>query len=363
MTDQQDHFGTDEGRARGVQASGVSNGPPAGDVDIAEVEAKLREIERAERELAEREEELAKTSATMARELRDAAEALREREAALANQGGLPDRIVSRRSRLARVRTALRDRARKLHRYETVLEDRAREADQILAQRREVSKAAAILQAKENKLQAIQARNKTMSASFFVVAALAIVGVLGFASADHIAPATYAAVAEVQVDARGRQLSSDEVDEWQRYAEGLLTDPGLLEVAADRMNKRGIESLSRAADLRVRLESDMTTSSPAPGRIVLELVGEGSGKTQRTLDTYVVSLVAQSNATKNQRAGGTGMTVAKDAVVEGPPLQDERLVYAAGFGGGASLIGFLIGMVVYRRLRTQHQDFERGVID
>ncbi|MGP1271802.1 MAG: hypothetical protein ACTS22_00565 [Phycisphaerales bacterium] len=349
----------------GGAAEGLSDpsGHAADPVLVAEVEAKLREIERAERALAEREREISENSAAMARELRDAAEALRAREAALANDGARPTWLRSRRARLQRIRAVLRDRAMKLQRYEAVLADRAREADQILAQRREVSRAASVVQAKERKVLAIQARNKTMSASFFVVAALAILGVLSFAVADHVAPATYAAVAEIEVDARGRALSADEIDEWQRYAEGLLTDPGLLEIAADRMNKRGIESLSRAADLRVRLENDLTSSSPASGRLVLELVGVGSGATQRALDTYVVALVAQSNATKNQRAGGTGTRVAQDATIEGPPLSDERIVYAAAFGGGGTLIGAAIGTLFYRRLRSQHQDFEQGVIE
>ena len=361
MRDHDDHL--DQNAAAELENGDSAIGQQADPETIAEVEARLREIARSEQRLSERERELAESSAAMARELRDAAEALRAREVELSSVGTLPARLASRRARLTRIRAVLRDRAMKLQRYESVLNDRAREADQILAQRREVSKAASLIQAKEKKVQAIQARNKTMTASFFVVAAIGILGVLSFAIADHLAPATYAATAEIQVDARGRALAPDEIEEWQRYAEGLLTDPGLLEIAADRMNKRGIESLSRAADLRVRLENDLTSSTPAPGRLVLELVGVGSGATQRTLDTYVIALVAQSNATKNQRAGGTGTTVSQDAAIAGPPLQDDRMTYAAGVGGGATVVSLLIGTLVYRRLRAQHQDFERGVID
>ncbi|MEM9165738.1 MAG: hypothetical protein AAGB48_01800 [Planctomycetota bacterium] len=331
--------------------------------DIAEIEARLRDLERAESRLAERERELAETSASMARDLRDTAEQLKHKEHQLQNVGELPEQLRNRRSRLQRIRAVLRDRASKLQRYEAVLDDRAREADQILAQRREVAKAGAAVQSRERKLATIQARNKTMSASFFVVAAIGILGVLSFAVADHMAPATYAAKAEVQVDARGRALTPDEVDEWQRYIEALVTDPGLLEIAADRMGKRGIASLGRAADLRVRLERDLTTSAPSSGRLTMELVGEGSAATRRSLDTYVVAIVAQSNATKNQRAGGTGTRVSLDAEIADAPIEDERMVYAAGVGGGASLVGLLLGTTVYRRLRRQHQDFERGVID
>ncbi|MEO1583923.1 MAG: hypothetical protein AAFR96_05030 [Planctomycetota bacterium] len=332
---------------------------------LAEIEARTRAVERAESALAERERELTESSAAMARELRGAAEALRVREHELGLSGGsiALESVRLRRERLGRIRRVLRDRASKLHRYEAVLDDRAREADQILVQRREVARAASAVQERERKLAAIQARNKTMTSSFFVAAALAIVGVLSFAAADHLAPATYAASAEIIVDGRGRDLSADEIDEWQRYIAGLVMDPGMLELASDRMRKRGLLDLARAADLRARLESDLTTTTPASGRLVLELVGEGSGRTRRALDTYVVSLVAQSNATKQQRAGGTGMRVAEDAAIMGEPLSDDRMTYAAGFGGGAAVVGVLIGGLVYTRLKAQHSRFEQGVID
>ncbi|MEL6498737.1 MAG: hypothetical protein AAF937_08140 [Planctomycetota bacterium] len=343
---------------------------------LADIEARARAVERAEASLTAREHELNETSAAMARELREAAEALRLQEQAFATRqagassnssagfgSGPSEVLVSRRARLQRIRKTLRDRASKLQRYEAVLDDRAAEADQILAQRREVSRAATAVQARERKLAAIQARNKTMSASFFVMAGLAILGVLSFAVADHVAPATYAAAAEIEIDGRGRDLSPDEIDEWQRYMAGLLMDPGLLEIASDRMRKRGLISLARAPELRARLQQDLTSATPSPGRLTVELVGEGSGPTRRALETYVVSLVAQSNATKQQRAGGTGSRVAADAAILDDPLADERITYAAGFGGGGAVVGLLIGSVVYRRLKAQHSRFEQGVID
>lgn len=354
-------------------------GPQASEADasdiLADVEARTRAVERAEAALVARERELNESSAAMARELREAAEAIRVREQELGarEQGSrnatprgateLPDVLVSRRGRLQRIRKALRDRAAKLHRYEAVLDDRAAEADQILAQRRDVARAASAVQARERKLASIQARNRTMSSSFFLMAGIAIMGVLSFAVADHVAPATYAATAEIEIDGRGRDLSADEIDEWQRYMAGLLTDPGLLEIASDRMRKRGLVSLARAPELGARLEQDMTTETPSPGRLTLELVGEGAGPTRRALDTYVVSLVAQSNATKQQRAGGTGSRVAIDAAVVDEPLADARMTYAAGFGGGGGVVGLLIGTLVYRRLKAQHSRFEQGVID
>ena len=330
---------------------------------IADLEARSRAVERAEAELKSREQELSASSAAMARELRTTAEALRQREQELGVAGGIPERMVSRKDRLGRIRRVLRDRAAKLQRYEAVLEDRAKEADKILAQRREVSRAAAVVAEREKKLEAVQARNKTMTASFFVAAAIGILGVLSFAVADHVAPATYAASVTIEADGRGRELSADELDEWQRYMNGLLMDPGLLEIAADRMNKRGLESLSRAGALRERLDADLTTSSGTTGSVKLELVGEGSGSTSRTLETYVVSLIAQSNATKKQRAGGTGSKLVGEVVIDGEPLQDDRLVYTGAFTGGATLVGFLIGVVSYGRLKAQHKRFEQGVID
>jgi hypothetical protein len=330
---------------------------------LAELEARARDLQRTEASLAEREKELAASSAAMARELREAAESLRQREQQFAAAGGMPGSLRFRRNRLANIRRTLRDRAIKLQRYEAVLDGRAREADQVLAQRREIAKAAAVVQARERKLAAIQARSKTLSSLFFVVASLAIIGVLSFAAADHLVPATYAATAEIVVDSRGRELSPDEIAEWQQYAESLLTDPGLLELAADRLKKRGLISLGHPTDLKNRLEADMTTASPEPGRLSLELVGLGAGATTRTLDTYMIALVAQSNATKTQRAGGTGSRVGIDAGVRGEPIQDQRLMHAGIYGGGASLVVSLAGLLIYRKLRAQHKAYEQGVID
>ena len=358
---------TPDGLARG--------GGDAADV-LAEVEARARAVERAEAALAAREQELNESSAAMARDLREAAEALRLQEQAFAtrkagasaNAGsgfgdGPTELLVSRRQRLQRIRKTLRDRASKLQRYEAVRDDRAAEAEQVLAQRREISRAATAVQARERKLAAVQARNKTMTASFFVMAGVAILGVMSFAVADHVAPATYAAAAEIEIDGRGRELSADEIEEWQRYMSGLLLDPGLLEIASDRMRKRGLISLARAPELRARLQQDLTSATPAPGRLTVELVGEGSGPTRRALETYVVSLVAQSNATKQQRAGGPGSRVAAAAAILADPLEDGRMTSAAGVGGGGAVGGMLIGSLVYRRLKAQHSRFEQGVID
>lgn len=329
---------------------------------IADIEARCRALVRAERQIAEREREFAEMSARMARDLRAAAEAIREREQSLKRAGGVPAYLGSRRERLANVRRAIRDRALRLERTEAVLEERAREADQVLANRREIAKAAAALQKREQRVMALLARNKSLTVLFYAVATVALVGVLSWALADQIAPARYAVTAEIRADGRGRTLSPDELDEWQRYHESVLSDPALIEVAADRLGKRGIVELARPGDLSARLQSDLSFESSEPGRIVLELRGDGAGVTKRTLDTYAVSVVSLANGTKDQRAGGAGSKLTVDATVEADALKDDRPVYAAGIGGGGLLIVGVGGMVLYRRLRAQHAAYEQGLI-
>lgn len=342
--------------------------PEATEVDfsdleaIADIEARCRALIRAEQQLAEREQEFNEMSARMAQDLRETAEALRDREKALEATGGVPDYLINRRERLARMRRAVRDRLNRLERQEAVLNERAREADQILANRREIAKQAAVLQKREERVRALLSRNKTISMMFYTVATFAIVAVLSWAVADQVAPARYAVTAELVADGRGRILSPDELAEWQRYHSEILTDPSLMELASDRLKKRGIEELARPGDLASRIKSDLSSQSPEDGRLVLELRGEGAGLTTRTLDTYIVSIVSIANGTKDQRAGGAGTKVSVDAKVEGEPLVDERPMYAGAIGGGGILVIGLGGFGMYRRLRAQHAAYEQGLI-
>ncbi len=329
---------------------------------IADIEARCRALVRAEQQIAEREREFAEMSTKMAHELREAAEEIRDRENALKTTGGVPPYLESRRVRLARIRRTLRDRAQRLERTEAVLEERSREAEQVLSQRREIARQAALMQKREKRVVSLMARNKTLTMLFYSAATVGIVSVLSWALADQVAPARYAVTAEMHADGRGRVLSQDEREEWQRYHEAVLVDPGLMELASDRLNKRGIQDLGRPGDLAARLKDDLSFESSEPGRLVLELRGDGAGVTRRTLDTYAVSIISLANGTKDQRAGGAGTKLVVDATVDPDPLVDERPVYAAGIGGGGLLVVGLGGTLLFRRLRAQHAAYEQGLI-
>ncbi|HED53419.1 MAG TPA: hypothetical protein ENJ00_04370 [Phycisphaerales bacterium] len=344
----------------------VSPARPEGDVSpadkLADVEARLRAVERAEAELERREREFAEMSATMAHELREHAEAIKAKERETTQRAVMPEHLQRRRARLARVRRALRDRYLRFERAEAVLEERAREADQVLAHRRELSKLAADLEKREKRVIAKQSRYKIVSMMFYMIASLGVISVLSWAIADQIAPARYAVTAELVADGRGRTLSPDELDEWQRYHTSILTNPSLMELASDRMGKRGIEALARPGDLAATIKANLSSSSPEPGRLVLELRGDGAGLTRRSLDTYVVSIVSLANGTKDQRAGGAGTKVGFDAKVDPDPLTDDRLEYAGMIAGGISVVFGFGGFLAYRRLRAQHAAYEQGLI-
>lgn len=329
---------------------------------IADIEARCRALLRAERQIAEREREFSEMSTRMAQDLREAAEAIRDRERALKVSGGVPAYLLTRRQRLAGIRGALRERVQRLERTEAVLEERAREADQVLANRREISRQAASLLKREQRVVSLLSRNKSITILFYSVATLGIVAALSWALADRIAPARYAVTAELRADGRGRVLSHDELEEWQRYHESVLTDPSLVELASDRLGKRGIQALARPGDLAARLRADLSFESSEPGRLVLELRGDGAGVTMRTLDTYAVTIVSLANGTKDQRAGGAGTKLTVDATVEPDTLVDERPIYAAGIGGGGLLLVGLGWAGLYRRLRAQHAAYEQGLV-
>jgi len=137
----------------------------------------------------------------------------------------------------------------------------------------------------------------------------------------------------------------------------LIIDPGLMEVAADRMERNGIESLATPGALAARIRADLDQQSPAPGQIVLQLRGVGKDKTVRTLDTFVNSVVSQSNAGKERRVDGLATKVIEVATSAGA-LSDLRPIYALGIFGVGFVLAAVGGVAVWRRLSASKVQFE-----
>lgn len=271
--------------------------------------------------------------------------------------GGVPEEvgeaIMTRWRRLRLMRSLLQEQGEKLRGASEAIRERYETAEQVLSQRDQLAKARASVQTIHDKLGKLQAKaavGKAASVMLYVVAALGGLAGLSWAVAGQIAPSTYAARAIVNADTKSRQTSDDQLAEWQRFIESQVKDPRMMELAAERMARAGIVSLSTPGQLSQRVEADLMTDSAMPGNLKIELRGGGKAKTVRELETFVTALVSQANATKERRADGLGIVIAERPNADAGPIDNNRVIYAAGcFGLGLVLcLGF--GSATFSRL-------------
>ncbi len=200
--------------------------------------------------------------------------------------------------------------------------------------------------------------SKAVSAVFHIIGILAALGGISWAVAGELAPATFAARSTIAADNRTVAATAEQLAEWTKFHEELLKDPALMEVAADRMGRRGIESLASAGALSARLHEDLTHEAPISGQIVMEFRGKGRGQTQRALDTYVNALVSQSNAGKERRVDGLPTMIVETASVLDGPIVDPRPIYALGVFGAAFGVTTLLMLIIWKRLASARTKFE-----
>lgn len=266
------------------------------------------------------------------------------------------DGMALRRRRLSRLKAALRERAAKLQHAGEVLGQRAAEYEQIMETKARVEAGERAL---ARRADALAKASGAKSVGVAMLCFLVVIGAIAGASwliAGKVAPATFAARAAIEVDPRGMQLSPAQVAEWQTYHEALIAEAQLMEIAADRMKRRGLATLATPALLRQYLDGSLTTSSATDGTLAFELRGDGSSRTERVLDTFVTAVVSHANAGRERRADGAATRVATEAKADADALDDQRIMYAGGMFGGGSLVCLLVGGLMWRRLvETQRQ--------
>lgn len=279
--------------------------------------------------------------------------------------GPIPEQIgqaiTTRWRRLRLMRTLLQEQGKKIQKAGEAIRGRYEQTEQLKGQRDELVAARnAIAEARKklDRMTARAAKGKAVSAVFHIIGILAALGGISWAVAGEVAPATFAARSTIAADNRTVAATPEQLAEWTKYHEELLKDPALMEVAADRMGRRGIESLATAGALSARLNADLSHEAPISGQIVMEFRGKGRGPTQRTLDTYVNALVSQSNAGKERRVDGLPTMIVETASVLDGPIVDPRPVYAlAVFGAGFGLTGLLM-LIIWKRLSAARTKFE-----
>ena len=265
-----------------------------------------------------------------------------------------------RRARLSRLRTALRERAAKLQHAGEVLGQRAAEYEQIMETKARVEAGERALARRADALaKASGAKSVGVAMLCFLVVLAAIAGA-SWLIAGNVAPATYAARASIEVDTRGSTLTPAQVAEWQTYHEALIRDAQLMEVAADRMKRRGLATLATPAQLGQHLEGALTTSSATDGTLSFELRGDGASRTERVLDTFVTAVVSHANAGRERRVDGAATQVASKAKADADAMADQRVMYAGGMFGAGAGVCLLVGGLMWRRLVDAQRQLARA---
>ncbi|MEZ6233148.1 MAG: hypothetical protein R3B68_03055, partial [Phycisphaerales bacterium] len=263
----------------------------------------------------------------------------------------------NRRRRLKKAKSLIGVQSGKIRKASQALADRFDACEKLLSQRGELAKAARAIESSQN---AIAGERRFSRVVFSLVACLALLGGVGALSwmlAEEFAPATYAASASLRAEGR-RELSAAERAEWQRFIEERLTHPAFIEMAAERMKRRGIVSLGEAGPLSSHLTATMSFDSNADGQLKIEMRGPGRLATERVLDTYVTALVSDANANRMTSVIGAVTVVGEEAHAPREPLESDRMMYAAiGSGGGIVLVGIL-GFVMWSRLARGMEKFE-----
>jgi len=297
--------------------------------------------------------------------LRQRAEQAERKAREARNSGGAADpeiahRITGRRERLRRYKSLLQSQARKIIQAQSALQKRHGECEQVLSQRGKLQAAFDDVHKREKRLAAARARSGAFVAVCCTAITLAALAAFSWTLAEKIWPGTYAAQTQIEADARGRKPSENELAAWQSYHEDLVKNPQLLEIAAERMSRRGLTKLGTPAELRAKLETDLFVQSPQAGKLTLELREVGQDRVKMVLETYITALKSVADASRQGRAEDLATFISMPTTVLASPVNDERLQHAGMLLAGGSLAALLGGILVWSRMAAAKRKFEQS---
>lgn len=173
-----------------------------------------------------------------------------------------------------------------------------------------------------------------------------------FVAGKFVKP-VYNASATIGIDTREIEEGSDKIASWTEFQKQLVTDPQVLDQAAQRFDARGFKQLSTPSDVRAFLGSSLEVADVAPGQIALTIKGEGADRTARVLETLVTALVSYSNDTRDLRADQASTVVVAGAKASGEPVEDPRIAIAGAIAGGASALALFLGVMMWRSITQE----------
>jgi hypothetical protein len=266
-----------------------------------------------------------------------------------------------RRARLARYKQLLNTQSKKLLRARDGLAKRQAECDQVLSLRSQLAERAAALSARENALQLKSQRSTAAVIGVCAAAALAMVSGLAWTAAGKVAPSRYAATAILAASTPDREPAEGELDSWTQSYQELLTDPAVVQEAAQQFSRRAMTTLATPPAVKERIDQDLFVHSPEPGKFVIEWRGEGAERSVRELETYLAAALSVGEGRRHSRGDGALTTISQPPTHGAEPLDNLRVRYAAGFTGGGMLLATLAAAGGFVLIRRQERAITREV--
>lgn len=266
--------------------------------------------------------------------------------------------VDRRRRRLSLVQKLSRERTTKLRKAGEALTTRFEQCEQVLAQRAELAGIRNRLIDAERRQQRAKATSKVGVVMLCAVAILAILGGLSYALAREVAPSTFIASSQIAADGRGRELSLAELEEWQRFHEGLLKDPMFHQAAAERFRRQGMGDLGSPSAVANLVREQLSIESIRAGQMDLHLKAAGSERTRRTLETLTAALAGEANAAQQRRIDGGVTNVSRAAATGDAPIDNTRMIWALVIMGAAAMVILCVSIGLWRKLARAKTSFE-----
>jgi len=264
----------------------------------------------------------------------------------------------SRRSRLKRMRKVLGSDAEKVRLATEALRSRYEQCEQVLTKRAELAQAYEAIAAAQRKYQSREVRSGVFLGLISLTAITLVIASMSWFIAGRIAPGLYSAKATIAAASGNSALSETEMAEWEAYVTSLTSDPRFLEVAADRMKRRGIAEFSVPGELAKEMQQSLDIASAMPGTVLMEYRGEGAERASRVLDTFVVALSSAANNARSRRADSAVTMIEEPVAVSSEPLDTRRLEMGGMIFGGGMLLTLIVGGIVWKRLSAAKARFE-----
>lgn len=265
-----------------------------------------------------------------------------------------------RRDRLRRYKSMLQSQARKIVAAQSAIQRRHSDCEQVLSHRSKLAQLAQQLSRAEKKITSSKARSGAAAAVLYFAATLGILAVMSWEVSKRVWPGTYIARAVIDADTGRHAPKPEDYASWQKDHSELLGDPRLMEVAAQRMQQRGLAALGTPGELASRLKQDMYVQSAKPGSLTVELRGEGAEKTALILDTVITAFKSVADQGKDERSNDMGVVIAQAAAPGTEPLMDKRIEKAGSVFAGAALAAGLAGLVIWSRLVKAKKKFDQA---